>query len=423
MTRTTLIGLLLAVMSVVSAPAWDWEWGVTLDNTTQGAFSEWYEEARLTQKLKTGIWSSGLSQLEGGGSFSFAATAGYTVTDDRAYLFDIDLLRITGRFPQVVGPRSFLQATAGRTRFADPTGLVINHVADGGIARLTVPWGRFRLAAAYSGFLLSPSSSIRISQTDYLEQSADSEFFGPRRMIGLLDATFGSATLFAVAQFDLRDEADGDSIDTQYFGLNVAGRVSDSLFSETLLIVSTGRTAVGAAEDSLFSFVFGTGVRWFAEERRFSQASARALVATPFLPLEEDIGINISEYRPITEPTFGLVFNPRLSNLILAEGTYSIRPFAGPVRHAADSLRLSVAGRMFLRAYKGDSDYLAAMNPDSDALYLGTEMELGVSAVILTDLRLGLRGGAFVPNSGTGGAFAAERAAEWVVRFDLTTAL
>ncbi|TVR07076.1 MAG: hypothetical protein EA403_00205 [Spirochaetaceae bacterium] len=414
---------MLSAVFVVPASAWDWEWGVTVENTTQGAFSEWYEEARLTQRLKTGIWSSGLSQLDHGGSLSFTASAGYTVTDDRAYLFDVDLLRITGRFPQLLGQRSFVQATAGRTRFVDPTGLVLNHVADGGVARLTVPWGRFRLAGAYSGLLLSPSSSIRISQTDYLEQSADSEFFGPRRIIGLFDATFGAATIFTVAQFDLRDDADGDSIDTQYFGLNVAGRVSDSMFAETVLIVSTGQTVVGAAEDSLFSFVFGTGVRWFAEERRFSQASARALVATPFLPLEEDIGINISEYRPITEPTLGLVFNPRLSNLILTEATYSIRPFAGPMRSAADSLRLSAALRGFFRAYKGDSDYLAAMNPDSDALYLGTEVELGLSAVILTDLRLGLRGGAFVPNSGPDGAFAADRAAEWVVRFDLTTTL
>lgn len=421
--RAAAIAVLLWIVIALPLSAWDWEWGVTIDNTTQSAFSEWYEETRLTQRLKTGIWTGGLLQRADGGSVTFAASAGYTVTDDRAYLFDVDLLRATGRFPQAVGPRSLLQATAGRTRLVDPTGLIIDHPADGGILRLSYPWGRFRLAGAYSGLLLSPSSTIRISQTDYLEQSSDSEFFGPRRLIGLFDASYRGATFFTVAQFDMRDKADGDSIDTQYFGLNVAGRLNDSVFGETLLIVSTGQTVIGAAEDTLFSVVFGTGLRWFAEERRFAQASFRALVATPFLPLEEDIGIDISEYKPITEPTLGLVFNPRLSNLILAEATYSVRPFAGPVRSRADSLRLALEARGFFRASKGDSDYLAAMNPDSDALFLGTEVELGVSAVVLSDLQLGLRGGAFKPNSGFRRSFTEDRTTEWVVRFDLTTAL
>lgn len=421
-TRPVSFAVIVVFMTAGSpfAAAFDWDWGGILDNTTVFRFSEMYDDAQWTQKLQVGLWGAGLRRLEGGGTVEFTGAASYTYTDQRDYIFDIDLLRAVGRFPGALGRRSMLQATVGRTLFRDPTGLILDHTADGGTVRLSYPWGRIRAGAAYTGLLLSPNSSIRISGPDYEELSSDDEFFGPQRVIGLLDVSLGSVTLFSLAQKDLRD--DGDTIDTQYFGISGVGRLGRSLYWDNLLIVGTGQTEIGAADDSLLSFVVGTGLRFFAEELRFSRASLRALYASPFLPLDDDLGFDINEFKPITEPTLGLVFNPRLSNLIFTELEYSLRPFAGPERTSADMVRVGVAGRGFFRGYTGDIDFLDKFDPDSDSLYLGTELELAISARLFSDLGLSVRGGLFLPGSGDGGAFSDERTPEWALRLDLSSA-
>lgn len=413
--------VLLLLLPPVVASATDWDWGGTIDNTTQLGFSTMYDEVQLSQKLKVGLWVSGLRPLDGGGSLELTGAGSYSYSDERAYIFDIDLLRCVGRFPGALGQRSLLQTTAGRTVFRDPTGLVLDHTADGAIVRLNYPGVRLRAGAAYTGLLLSPASSIRISNTDYMEAATDDQFFGPRRAIGLLDVTVGGLSLFTLAQFDLRDDGDEDSIDTQYFGISGTGRLGRSGYSDSFMIISTGQEQVGAGETSLFSFVVGSGVRFFAEQLRFSRASFRALYASPFLPLEDDIGFNIYQFKPINEPTLGLVFTPRLSNLIFTELDYSLRPFAGQQRSAADSIRVGITGRGFFRGYSGDIDYIDKFDPNSDSLYLGTELELGVAARVFSDLGLSLRGGVFVPGSGDRGAFSSERAPEWALRFDLST--
>ncbi len=414
--------LVVVLMTAVSpnAVTFDWDWGGLLDNTTIVRFSEMYDDAEWTQKLQIGLWGAGLRRLDGGGTIELTGAGSYTYTDERDYIFDVDLLRAVGRFPGAMGSRSMLQAAVGRTLFRDPTGLILDHTADGGTVRISYPWGRIRAGAAYTGLLLSPNSSIRISGPDYQELSSDDEFFGPQRIIGLLDVTLGGVTLFTLAQKDLRD--DGDTIDTQYFGISGVGRLGRSLYWDNLLIVSTGQTEIGAAEDTLLSFVAGTGLRFFAEELRFSRASLRALYASPFLPLDDDLGFDINEFKPITEPTLGLVFNPRLSNLIFTELEYSLRPFAGPQRTNGDMVRVGVAGRGFFRGYTGDIDYIDKFDPDSDSLYLGTELELAISARLFSDLGLSLRSGVFLPGSGDAGAFSDERKPEWALRLDLSSA-
>jgi len=86
-----------------------------------------------------------------------------------------------------------------------------------------------------------------------------------------------------------------------------------------------------------------------------------------------------------------------------------------------DDLETKIVGRGFFRGYIGDSDYIADFDPESDALFMGTEVELGVAARVFTDLGLGLRTAVFVPATGSIGAFSEERKTEWAVRFDLST--
>ena len=414
----------LLLVATAGAVAFDWDWGGSIDNTTQLGFSQMYDEPQWTQNLKLGLWASALQSLNSGGSITMTAAGSYRFTDERDYIFDVDLLRAIGRYPGALGPRTTLTATLGRTPFRDPTGLVLDHIADGGIVVLSLPRASLRMGAAYTGLLLSPSSNVRLSDSDYFELSNDDEFFGPRRAIGLFDFRFRNTTLFTVAQVDLRDEGsdEPDLVHTQYYGVAGTARFGRSTYWDNLLIGMTGQTEVGASEDQLFGLVIGTGLRYFNEDLRFSRGSFRAMYASPYLPVKEFIGFDIDLFKPINEPTLGLVFSPRLSNLLFTELEYSLRPFAGAVRGPVDSVRVGVAGRGYFRGFTGDLENVDLFDPDSQAFYLGTEVEVGVAARVLSDLGLSLRTGVFLPGSGDLGAFSEERKPEWAVRFDLSTA-
>lgn len=420
--QIVLLAIALLAIAATSVSGFDYDYGGSLDNTTVLGFSEMYDDTEVDQSIRLGAWFFGVEQFETGSTLEVTATGSYTATEDRPYIFDVDLLRAQGIFPEAIGSRSLLQATLGRTGFSDPTGLILNHVADGALVNLTYPRVRLRIGGAYTGLLISPSSSIRISDTDYFEESTDDEFFGPKRAIGLFDAGIGGLTLFGLVQQDLRDEEDGDTIDTQYLGIDGTVRLGSSGYWDSFVIASSGQSTVGSADNEFYAFALGTGFRFFVEQWRFSRMSLRGLYASPFLPVEDVIGFNINEFKPINEPTLGLAFSPRLSNLILTELSYSLRPFAGPTRHPTlDDLETKIVGRGFFRGYTGDSDYIADFDPESDALFMGTELELGVAARVFTDLGLGLRTAVFVPATGSLGAFSEERKTEWAVRFDLST--
>ena len=284
------------------------------------------------------------------------------------------------------------------------------------------PFGRKAIASG---------SNIRMSNIDYTEQATDDEFFGPKRVVGLVEFRFRNTTLFTLAQKDLRDtDAPGEeTLDTQYFGITGTARFGRSTYWDNLLVANTGQSVFGENETPFVGFVVGTGVRFFKEELRFSRAAFRTLYASPSVPIEDlddSIGFDIREFTPMNVPALGLVFSPRLSNLLFAELDYSLRPFAGPARGPLDQLQVGVAGRGYFRArfagFTTDQDFIDKLDPDSDSMYLGTEVELGVATRVLSDLGLGLRTGVFLPGSGDLGAFSSERKPEWVVRFDLSTA-
>ncbi len=427
---TVIVALLL--IAPTSLPALDLDWGGTLDSFASGRFGATEADADYRFYVRSGLWLHGYRGFDSGGSFDIYGSASYTATDERPYLVDVDMLRIEGRYPGLLGARSHLQTTAGRALFRDPTGLVLNHRADGMSLRVSFPRFDVRLGAAYTGLLANPTSAVRLSQSDYRELDDDSVFFAPARAIGLIDLGSPNARFFVVAQFDLRrddgDEA-SDTIDSQYFGIDLTSRLGRALYWDNSAVIGTAQTKVGAAEDYLVSFLVTSGVRAFIEEAGLSRLGLRLLYTSPYIPLEFteaddgfDLELLLGEFRPISEPTLGFVFTPRLANLAVAELDYAVRPFAGPVRGNGDSVQVATAGRLFFRSYTGDSEYLADLDPDSRHPYLGTEVEVGVRTRILDDIGAGIRCGVFVPGVAPAGAFASGRNSEWMLRVDISTA-
>ena len=72
------------------------------------------------------------NESESGTNGLFTAQGRYEYTDERAYLFDVDILKLSGTFPGAAGNNSVLEASGGRMFFSDPTGMVICHIMQTG---------------------------------------------------------------------------------------------------------------------------------------------------------------------------------------------------------------------------------------------------------------------------------------------------
>ena len=63
------------------------------------------------------------------------------------------------------------------------------------------------------------------------------------------------------------------------------------------------------------------------------------------------------------------------------------------------------------------------LNPGSNALYLGTEIDLGVAARLFSDLGVSVTGGLFLPSTGGSAAFTSSRDLGYVLKIDVSAAL
>jgi hypothetical protein len=63
------------------------------------------------------------------------------------------------------------------------------------------------------------------------------------------------------------------------------------------------------------------------------------------------------------------------------------------------------------------------VDPNSDGMYLGTEIEASLVARIFSDLGLSLRTGVFLPGTGGFGVFTSEREPEFLVKVEISSSL
>ena len=66
---------------------------------------------------------------------------------------------------------------------------------------------------------------------------------------------------------------------------------------------------------------------------------------------------------------------------------------------------------------------LEYVDPTSDGMYLGTEIEVALVARVFSDLGLSLRTGVFLPGIGGFGVFTSERKPEFLAKVELSTSL
>ncbi len=400
------IFVLFTLLCIGNAAAFQWDWGGAFDNTTgyvstgDGDFSQ---ENRLT------LWAIGEEQM-GRSNLSFAAQGYYLFTDERPYLFDIDALSLTGRFPGLLGSSSVVETSAGRFPFSDPTGYILNHNADGARLNLLFPRIRIRADAAYTGLLLNPSSDIRISSDDFSEKSDEEDnVFGPKRFftqgqISFIDlGRLNRWVFYGLAQFDMRDQDDAnETINSQYWGTLMSFKFGRNFYYDGFLTVGTSQIDAVDESDKL-SLLTGFNSRYLREDWLASNFTLYGLLATPDAPVEDmDIGFDmpfgLMKMRPMNKPSLGLVVDPTLDSLIHAGFSYSLRPFLNGGSEMMGRFQPKAGARAYFRVYKWSADWMA-LDQDTTSWFLGTEYDLGFTWRILSDLSTGLTTAFFVPGS------------------------
>jgi hypothetical protein len=297
------------------------DFGVTLDGLAlprSGVVDTTYQS-----EFRTAAWGELLQPTEKGGSLDLLAQVSYRCTEDRAYIFDVDLLRFAGLFTTAFGEGTALELKAGRFNFSDATKLILDETMDGVQLGFLFSGWQVSLAGAYSGFLLNPSSNVRISADDWLEAGNNSEFFGPKRLVA--QAMIGTETfaLQALAQFDMRGGDYGEKINTQYLGIAGAPRLDRHFYLDYSLTAGYGQSTVADKTTNIISALGSLGLQFYAEELSESRGHARVAYATGFTPLVLlTENLSLDDFRPITQPTLGLAFSPRLANLLYLDVGY-----------------------------------------------------------------------------------------------------
>ena len=413
-----LFALALGILILATAPpaaAFESTWGVTVDGSMGLTYAGHQEDNDPTYALTTALWSRSLFPLTSGGSMELAAQGSYTWTDDRPYLFDLDLLRLSSRHPGLAGDSSVVRTSLGRFPFRDTTGIVLSHLADGAQIRLNYPGVRVRVAGAYTGLLLNPSSDIRMTLADLADGGDDDELLGPARVIALGEIAFPemiarqTVTAGLSGQYDLRDADDDEAtLHTGYLSLGVAGPLVANLYHDLSGTMMLGRSELDDESEDLMGFMADARLRYFRSDLYSTRIGLRFTWAS-------GAGDDLDRFVPISRSTAGTILTLPIENLMRGEFSYSMRPVA-PVQ-------VGYTIGWFFIADKEDLPDAVGVNPDPDGRWLGTEVTARVATRITSDLGLVITGGVFAPSSGENGVFTGAREAEYLLRVEVSTGL
>lgn len=425
--RCSWISLLLLVGLAPIAMSADW--GGSIDNATEIAYET---EVLPSQRNRVALWGS----YQSGSWFSAFGQGSYVYSLDRPYLFDVDELWAEAELglgtPGALkssdpGGLAF-KARLGRFFMREFSGYVLDHRVDGLRFSLATRWGQLRAGAGYTGLLLKPTSDIELSKLDTADEAKVDVRLAPSRLIEQFEITFAELVLrqdvvfSAVLQQDLRptDETRDDRgrVDTQYYGLGVAGPVWRNLFHETFGYAGTGSMISGQAgvyeRRSIRSWLAGGSLRYLLPSFLQSYVELGGVYASGDADhrtfLEGNAEDSSTLFLPISGEKPGLVFAPVVGNLAYGRLALATKPFTSVMENSSppylspretgfSSLQIIAETFVFFRPTTGPISK-PGLNDASESTYLGTEVDLRLQARLLSDLGMALSSGVFLPNTG-----------------------
>jgi hypothetical protein len=177
----------------------------------------------------------------------------------------------------------------------------------------------------------------------------------------------------------------------------VSGNITGNLYYDVFSYLETGQmlSYQSGSYQSIFFYaaLAGGGVRIFLPRALSSVIGVRGLYASgdPNAgTVVEGQSQGFSVFTPISRPTLDNVFSPQLSNVVVAEASYSLKPMG--------KLQAGAQADAYFRPTTGAISE-PGLAPGSSSAYLGSEMDLAVNFTPLSDLGSSLWGGVFVPGT------------------------
>jgi hypothetical protein len=408
----------------VSASAFDW--GGYVDNTTGIALpSAVGNTVDLVQSTSLALWAQ--AQL---GNWDFSSQGSYTYTPTVPLLFEID--ELTFSTSVIAGQEwvSTVDFTAGRTGFADRSGAFLSATLDGLMLQLSGARSSLRASAATNALAYRPTNPIVISNLDASPiANQDAIFAPPRLLVGLdfraLEVLAGQhLNLGVLVQEDLRPDADltdpftdtkqltgGGRLDTQYVSIGLSGSLAPGLFQRVYYTLNTGRT-LSFVEDAesptgswyeyqmVLGHLAGLEMTYFLPEvlnsriRAFGQFSSGDPDAEDYI--EGNTAGMSTSFIPLAAPVISNTFSLKPGNSAHLGVSYSARSLA---LINADVLQTEFKAVMYLRTSGSGAVSESSVNPDSDGVYVGSDLNLVLTYQPLSDVRIVLANGVFLPNA------------------------
>ena len=344
---------------------------------------------------------------------------------------DLDALYLRGRFSTPTGAGAVLtDAQLGRFVLREFSGALLRERLDGVRVSYQTPLLDFTLGGGYTGLLMKESSNLLLSEADVTDDADADVYLAPPRLVGMMAFSFPdvapdqSLDLAFILQYDARDpddlSEDQGLVHTGYLGGGFSGPLGPTLFYDAYGYFGVGSVPTDdggfLTYRSLRSYLAGVNFQYFFPEAAESILSFGYLYSSG----DKDHGSfydgntvdNSTMFIGLTPPNLGVVFSPRLGNLMVTSLGYSAKPLKEL------QTALSVLG--FFRPTTGVVSEVG-INPASDSLYLGTEVDLALNFRPFSDLGMSLRNGVFFPNTGGEAAFLEDaRGNEYKVTFDAT---
>jgi len=371
------------------------------------------------------FWAS--SDLPAGLKIYALGNIGFNTED--YMVFDLNYLKVENREPSV------LNYTVGRFGISDFSGYVVHQRIDGVSVVLNYPGFTASVKAGYTGLLFNRASGIEMTLTDQADGTDLLDLESPRIVAGAEGEFPELAGGFDVrtdvwVQFDLRDDSDlvsgGGTLDTQYFGVSLSGPVSPGLYVDGFAYLGTGSESfpAGSPDYSILSFMGSVGARYYMEQFFYSRISARFLYFSGDSDytgsfLEGNSSGDGTVFTPVSSKSLALVFSPDPGNIMLGKLGYSIKPFGGSGSMMLKNMQAELTGTVFFRSTTGLISE-SGIDPVSDSLYLGTEIDGTVNFRPFSDLGMFVTGGVFVPGTGSSGAFLESQDVEFLLSAGLS---
>jgi len=440
----------LALLAAVCASAFpsSLDFGSFLSNTT--GVQSTTSGPSLLQADTAQLWM----QAALGDAFLINGRLGFSYSNlPPLVALDVDTLNLQATFPQPEAGVSLYQYTIGRSLLSDFSSRVLSQRVDGLSMMVGFPAASLSVAVAYTGLVLKPSSTIVLSRADANDAAKPAVLFASPRLLAAAQLTFpavfGQRIVFeAIAQEDMRDtvldlaspqtvdlvklgqtnqdSSLGGPVSTQYFGLELDGAIVSSLFYNIYGYLETGQFLqyVGGSYQKvpILAYLGGIGLRYYAPSVLFSTVSATFILASgdadATTVVEGNTAGSSGAFTPITRSTVAYVFSPQLTNVMIGEVSYSLKPLAAIRASLADSLQTQVVMDVFLRPTPGGVSQPGVVTGNMD-LYLGTEVDLVVTARPVSDIGLTLTGGVFMP----GGAFGPSPAVQYKAGLEVSISI